>query len=74
MKKITSFLTFIYKSTVSKLLKLLFGGGCRFEPTCSEYVNIAIQKYGIIKGTKISFLRLIKCHPFSKSFGWDPIP
>ena len=74
MKKTISSITFIYKSTVSNLLKLAFGGGCRFEPTCSEYANLTIQKHGIIRGTGLTLLRLIKCHPFSKKFGWDPIP
>jgi len=34
---------------------------CRFEPSCSNYMIMAIEKFGIIKGLKKGFLRLKKC-------------
>jgi len=61
-----------YKSTISILLVMLFGKGCRFTPTCSEYATQAIAKYGIIKGTFIFLKRLGRCHPFGGS-GYDPV-
>lgn len=39
---------------------------CRFIPTCSEYAYQAIAKYGILKGSLLSFRRIFKCHPFVK--------
>lgn len=45
---------------------------CRFTPKCSEYTIDAISKYGTIKGLKMGFKRIIKCHPFGK-FGYDPV-
>jgi len=33
----------------------------------------AIKKYGILKGTKTGLIRILRCHPFSKSNGWDPV-
>ena len=40
----------IYKITLSPILKFMFaGGGCRYNPTCSEYTVDVIEKYGIIK-------------------------
>ena len=45
---------------------------CRFTPTCSEYTYQAIEKYGILKGLISGFLRIIRCHPFSKG-GYDPV-
>lgn len=36
---------------------------CRFEPTCSEYMILAIQKYGIIRGICKGIHRLLRCKP-----------
>ena len=34
---------------------------CRFEPTCSNYMILAIEKYGTIKGFLMGIKRLSKC-------------
>ncbi len=47
---------------------------CRFTPTCSEYAAEAIRKYGAGKGTYLAVRRLLRCHPFSKKGGYDPVP
>ena len=52
-------------------LGLVFKGHCRFNPTCSEYMIQAMQKYGFISGGYKGLKRLSKCHPFSKHFGAD---
>jgi putative membrane protein insertion efficiency factor len=59
----------IYKNTFS----ILFGPCCRFTPSCSSYALLSIQRYGIVKGAKLTFKRLIKCHPFNPG-GYDPVP
>ena len=46
---------------------------CKFKPTCSEYAIIAIEKYGILKGSMLTLWRIIRCNPFSKG-GYDPVP
>ncbi len=35
---------------------------CRFEPSCSNYMLIAIEKYGLIIGLKKGVKRLKKCN------------
>ncbi len=45
---------------------------CRFYPTCSQYAFEAVTKYGAIKGTYLSILRILKCHPFHPG-GYDPV-
>ncbi|MFA6533165.1 MAG: membrane protein insertion efficiency factor YidD [Patescibacteria group bacterium] len=40
---------------------------CVFYPTCSEYTKQAINKYGILKGTCLGFLRIFRCHPWQKN-------
>lgn len=48
-------------------------GVCRFTPTCSQYAKQAIMKYGVVKGTYLSVIRVSKCHPLH-SGGYDPVP
>ncbi|GHV39106.1 hypothetical protein AGMMS49546_10600 [Spirochaetia bacterium] len=35
---------------------------CLFKPTCSEYMLLAIEKYGLIKGVALSLKRFKKCN------------
>ena len=35
---------------------------CRFEPSCSEYMLLSIQKYGLIKGVCKGIGRLRRCN------------
>ncbi len=58
-----------YKRFVSPLLP----PACRFSPTCSEYALESVRKYGLSKGSRMAFFRLLKCHPFHPG-GLDPVP
>lgn len=66
-------LHFLYKITLSPILEFLFGKGCRFEPTCSNYAKESLKKYGIIKGGFLTVRRISHCHPFSKLGYYDPV-
>ena len=44
---------------------------CRFQPTCSEYVILAVRKYGLLKGVLRGVWRVCRCHPWSEG-GYDP--
>lgn len=35
---------------------------CRFEPSCSQYMIMSLQKYGLIKGLKKGIDRLRRCN------------
>lgn len=50
-----------------------FHNACRFTPTCSQYSKEAYERFGFIKGSKLTIKRLLSCHPFGK-FGYDPVP
>ncbi len=50
-----------------------FRGGCRHQPTCSEYAKEAIARHGLLKGGRMALMRLGRCHPFG-SAGYDPVP
>jgi len=56
----------------SRILRLIFGPGCRFQPTCSNYAKEAVNKYGIFKGAYLGFKRVLRCNPFGGS-GYDPV-
>ena len=35
---------------------------CVFVPSCSEYMRLSLLKYGVIRGVKKGFNRLLRCH------------
>lgn len=74
MKKVVILFVDLYKLIFSKTLLFLFGSGCRFNPTCSEYSKEAIKRFGIPQGMTLSIKRIVKCHPLAKSFYFDPVP
>ena len=47
---------------------------CRFYPTCSNYAIMALNEYGFFKGMYLSIKRILRCNPFNKNFGYDPLP
>ena len=46
---------------------------CIFVPTCSQYEVEAITKYGALKGGFLSIKRILRCNPFNKNGGYDPV-
>ena len=69
MKLICVCIIKIYQNT----LGLYLGGNCRFSPTCSEYMLLAIQRDGVFAGMSKGLRRLLRCHPYSKHQGIDNI-
>jgi putative membrane protein insertion efficiency factor len=68
VKKIFIALIIGYRKYISPLKK----PSCRFYPTCSQYALDAFNKYGALKGLKLSLIRILKCHPFHPG-GYDPL-
>jgi putative membrane protein insertion efficiency factor len=53
------------------ILSPLLGQVCRFEPNCSSYFILAVQKHGAVRGTLRGLWRICRCHPFHPG-GYDP--
>ncbi|MFH1198551.1 MAG: membrane protein insertion efficiency factor YidD [Candidatus Omnitrophota bacterium] len=56
-----------------RYIRFLFPCACRFSPSCSEYSKQAMSKYGFFRGAGKGVKRLLRCHPFSGSSGYDPL-
>jgi putative membrane protein insertion efficiency factor len=58
-----------YQMAISPMLS----PSCRYTPTCSQYGNDAVKKYGAGKGAWLTFKRMLRCHPWG-GHGYDPVP
>ena len=47
------------------------GGQCRYAPTCSEYMLLAVRKHGPWRGGWMGLRRIARCHPWG-GHGYDP--
>lgn len=68
MKKLLIAPVKVYQKWISPL----FPPSCRYRPTCSTYMILAIEKHGIL-GVVMGVGRILRCHPFVEG-GNDPVP
>jgi putative membrane protein insertion efficiency factor len=47
---------------------------CRYWPTCSQYALEALEAHGAVRGSWLTGRRLLRCHPWARSFGVDLVP
>jgi putative membrane protein insertion efficiency factor len=51
----------------------LIGANCRHLPTCSEYADEALARFGLWAGGWMTLARLLRCHPWG-THGLDFVP
>lgn len=68
MKHLILLLISIYQIFLAYIIKSIVGTPhvCRFNPTCAEYARIVISRKGVLKGTQLAIVRLLKCQPLYK--------
>lgn len=71
--KVLEFIVIIPIKLYQWLISPLMGKTCRFEPTCSWYMLLAIKEWGPIKGVWLGLKRISRCHPWG-GHGDDPVP
>ncbi len=69
MRKIAILLIRGYQRSLSPLL----GRRCRFHPTCSAYAIEAIEKKGLVRGMLLAVWRILRCNPWNRNCGFDPV-
>ena len=58
-----------YRATLSGV----FGGQCRFYPSCSHFAEDAIRAHGAVRGSGLAAWRILRCNPFGQG-GIDRVP
>ena len=59
----------LYRYTLSPFV----GFHCRHLPTCSQYADEALDRFGLWAGGWMTLARLLRCHPWGTS-GLDIVP
>jgi len=59
----------LYQYTLSPVI----GPRCRHLPTCSDYGEEAITRFGLWAGSWMTLARLMRCHPWG-THGLDFVP
>jgi putative membrane protein insertion efficiency factor len=49
---------YVYQNVLSQH----FSADCLYDPSCSEFSKQAVKKYGLVKGTLLTFDRLSRCN------------
>jgi hypothetical protein len=56
-----------------RFLSPFLGGHCRFEPSCSNYALVCLERHGAWRGVRLSVWRILRCQPLCAG-GHDPPP
>ncbi len=59
----------VYRTAVSPVL----GFHCRHLPSCAQYADEALDRFGLWAGGWMTLARLLRCHPWGTS-GLDYVP
>jgi len=57
-----------YRAVVSPL----YGDVCRYHPSCSRYALEAVQQNGLLLGSALAAVRIVRCNPWARGGVDDP--
>ena len=63
----------VYQATLSRWYTAA-GVQCRFQPTCSQYGEACIRRFGAAKGGWMAMKRVLRCGPWTPRGTLDPPP
>ena len=69
MKRVLLWLIRFYRRNISPCKRPC----CRYTPTCSQYAQTAVERFGALRGGGLAVRRILRCHPWAKG-GYDPVP
>jgi uncharacterized protein len=61
MRYLAMGLVYTYRWTLGRV----FGGRCKYHPSCSQYALDALREFGFVKGSILAGWRLLRCNPWS---------
>lgn len=71
MRTVLKFIIYLYRITLAPILNRF--SSCRYEPSCSHFMEDAVEEYGFMKGFTMGIRRVLSCHPFSNRPIYDPV-
>ena len=69
MKRVLIWLVKFYRRNISPCRPPC----CNYIPTCSQYAVEALERHGAVRGSWLTFKRILRCNPFHRG-GYDPVP
>lgn len=69
VRKILQIVLGFYRYGINPIL----GSPCRFFPSCSQYAETAIVRFGFLKGGLLAIKRILRCNPWCEG-GLDSVP
>jgi putative membrane protein insertion efficiency factor len=63
----------VYQATLSRAFAAS-GVACRFSPTCSHYAEACVRRYGLVRGSGLALVRVLRCGPWTAAGTIDPPP
>ena len=67
-----AFLAVVAIALYNNILSRFMLHSCRYLPSCSEYADVAVRKYGLVTGGLMALWRILRCNPLN-SYGFDPV-
>jgi putative membrane protein insertion efficiency factor len=63
----------VYQASLSRVYARL-GAQCRFTPSCSQYGEACLQRFGMLRGGWLAMKRVLRCGPWTARGTVDPPP